>query len=320
MKKCLFLVLAIVLVFVCLLPGNNEAAEKGKEYEIRWGTILAGGTWHIIGSAMLEDIKKANPGMIGSTIPSTTTANVLGVSTGKFTIAFSITDTTAEAWDGQGYFKSPVKNIRNLAALYPMAMQIAVREDSGIKSPEQLKGRRISPAAKGTSSDIEAQRLLTAYGVPLNEVRFQYTSFEDAANLMIDGHIDAMVFTTAFPAPSIINVSSQRPLRLLSLPDDKVKELTKFKGLEPYTMPTGLYKGVDYPVKTVAARTHLVVRDDMPDDVAYRIVKTIAENFKKYPSILKSMDYAKVEDMGKDVGIPLHPGAIKYYKERGWHK
>jgi TRAP transporter TAXI family solute receptor len=269
---------------------------------------------------MLEDIKKANPDLKGSTIPSTTTANVLGVSTGKFTIAFSITDTTAEGWEGQGYFKSPVKNIRNLAALYPMAMQIAVREDSGIKSVEQLKGKRISPAAKGTSSDIEAQRLFAAYGVPLNDVRFQYTSFEDAANMMIDGQIDAMIFTTAFPAPSIINVSSQRPIKLLSLSEDKVKELTKFKGLEPYTMPTGLYKGVDHAVKTVAARTHLIVRDDMADDVAYRIVKTIAENFKKYPGILKSMEYAKLEDMGKDVGIPLHPGARKYYKERGWIK
>jgi len=96
--------------------------------------------------------------------------------------------------------------------------------------------------------------------------------------------------------------------------------MTKFRGVEAYTLPPKLYKGVDYPVKGIAVRAHLVVREDMPENIAYSIVKTIAENFPRYSTALKSMSYARLEDMPKDVGIPLHPGALKYYKERGWIK
>ncbi len=316
MKKLISTVIIIAGLCVFLFAQPVSAAP----YEVKWGTIVAGGTWHIIGSAMLEDIKKAYPDITGSTLPSTTTANLMGVSTGKFNVGFSITDTTADAWEGLGYFKQPVRNIRNLATLYPMAMQIVVRQDSGINSPEQLKGKKISPSAKGNSSDIEAQRLLKLYGLTTNDVKFQYASFEDAAQLMIDNHVDALVFTTAFPAPSIVNVASQQKIKLLALPEDKAKALAQFKGVEVYTFPKGLYKNVDNPVRTVAARTHIVVRDDMPDDVAYKITKAIGENFKRYPGVLKSMEFTRQEDMAKDSGIPFHPGALKYYKERGWVK
>jgi TRAP transporter TAXI family solute receptor len=315
--KNLFLKGTLAAVLALLFAGSTFAAR----YEIQWGTIVAGGTWQLIGTAMLEDVKKTYPEITGSTLPSTTTANIMGVASGKFNVGFSISDTTAEAWDGVGYFKAKaLKNIRNLATLYPMAMQLAVRVDSGINSPADLKGRRVSPSAKGNSSDVEAQRLISLYGLSYKDMKVQFCSFEDAAQLMIDGHLDAMLFTTAFPAPSILNVSSQQKLKLLSLPDDKVKGLTKFRGVEAYTFPGGLYRGVDAPVKTIASRTHIVVREDMPDEVAYRIVKVIAENFKRYPGILKSMQYTTAQDMAKDAGIPFHPGAAKYYKERGWLK
>lgn len=335
------LLLSIIVVIVCLLtitsngcggkltgqtPSGGEQKQPAPttaKYEVRWGTITAGGAWQVIGSAMLEDIKRANPHITGSTVPSTTTANVMGVHEGKFNVGFSLSDTTADAWEGQGYFKQsgPIRDIRELAALYPQATQIAVWADSKITSIEQLKGKRVSPGAKGLSSDLEAQRLLKLYGISYSDLQVQFLSFEDAAQQMVDGHLDALLFTTVpFPFAPLINVNSQRQIRLLSIPDDKIAELAKFRGVEAYTLPPGLYKGVDYPVKGIAVRSHIIVREDMPDDVAYSIVKAIAENFPRYPGVLKSMAYARLEDMPMDVGIPLHPGALKYYQERGWVK
>ena len=151
-----------------------------------------------------------------------------------------------------------------------------------------------------------------------DEVKVQFMSFEDAATQFIDGHLDVLLFMTIpFPFAPVINVNSQRQIRIISIPDDKVAQLTKFRGVEAYTLPTGLYKGVDYPVKGIAVRAHIVVRNDMPDDLAYAIVKTIAENYSRYPTVLRSMKYALLDDMGRDVGIALHPGALKYYQERG---
>lgn len=299
--------------------SRSEAA--GEKYELRWGTITAGGAWQILGAAMLEDIKKNSPRITGSCIPSTTTSNVIGVHQGKFTISFTLTDTLADAWEGKGYFTQfgPIQDIRALAVLLPHATQIAVWADSKITKIEHLKGLRVSPGAKGLSCDLELQRLLKLYGLSYKDMQIQFLSFEDAANQMIDGHIDVFSCTTSpFPFAPIINVNSQRQIRLLSIPDDKVAELAKARGVEPYTLPSGLYKGVDYPVKGIAVRAILIVHKDIPEDIAYSIVKTIGQNFTRYPSVLKSMEYAKLEDMKKDVGFPFHPGALKYYRERGW--
>lgn len=315
--------LSIIVFFVSFLTVSSAQAQVSQKYELRWGTIVAGGAWQIIGNAMLEDIKKANPNITGSTVPSTPTATLMGINQGKYNIGFSLTDATANAWEGEAFFKptGQIRNIRALAALYPQGTHIVVWAKSDIKSIEQLKGKRVSPAAKGLSNDLESQRLLKLYGMTYNDVKVQFLSFEDSATQFIDGHLDALLFMTVpFPFAPVINVGSQSPIRLISVPDDKVTQLTKFRGVEAYTLPPNLYKGIDYPVKGIAVRAHLVVRDDMPDELAYNIVKSIAENFSRYPTALKSMSYAKLEDMPKDVGIPLHPGAVKYYKERGWVK
>ena len=315
--------LSITVLSMSLMAGSPANAQVSKKYELRWGTIVAGGAWQIIGSAMLEDVKKANPNITGSTVPSTPTQTLMSINQGKFNIGFSLTDATATAWEGEDYFKptGPIRNIRALAALYPQATHIVVWAKSDITRIEQLRVKRVSPAAKGLSNDLEAQRLLKLYGMTYNDVKAQFASFEDSASQFIDGHLDALLYITVpFPFAPVINVGSQAPIRLISIPDDKVAQLAKFRGVEAYTLPANLYKGVDYPVKGIAVRAHLVVRDDMPDELAYAIVKSIADNFSRYPVALKSMSYAKLEDMPKDVGIPLHPGAIKYYKERGWLK
>ena len=322
MKRSISIVtgLSTTILLISLMTYSPAEAQLSKKYELSWGTIVAGGAWQIIGSAMLEDVKKANPNITGANVPSTPTATLMAIHQGKFNMGFSLTDSTAEAWDGEGYFKSmgQVRNIRSLMTLYPQATHIVVRADSDIKKIEDLRGKRVSPAARGLSNDIEAQRLLKLYGMSYSDVKVQFLSFEDSAVQFIDGHLDSLLFLTIpFPFAPVINVNSHRQVRLMSIPDDKIAQLTKFRGVEAYTLPTGLYKGVDYPVKGIAVRAHLVVAENMPDELAYAIVKAIAGNYSRYPSVLKSMEYARAEDMGKDVGIPLHPGALKYYKERG---
>lgn len=296
---------------------------ENQSINLRWGTITAGGAWQVIGNSMLEDIKKANPNIKGSTLPSTTTGNVLGVHEGKFDIAFSIADTTAAAWNGDGYFKPTGKldDIREVAALYPQSTHIVVWADSKINSIADLKGKRVSPGAKGLSSDVEFQRLLKAYGMSLNDVKVSYLSFDDAAQQMIDGHLDALALVTVPPpyAP-VISVGSQKAIKLLSIPDDKIAEMVKYQGVQSYEMPAGTYKDIDYPVKGIMSRSHIIVRKDMPDDVVYNIVKAMAENFPRYKEVLASMKFTNVEEMATDVGIPMHPGALKYYKEKGWIK
>jgi hypothetical protein len=303
-----------------LQVAQKQANAQAPKIELRWGTITAGGAWQVVGSAMLEDIKKANPTISGSIMPSSTTANVLGVHQGKFNIGFSLSDTTADAWQGEGYFKpyGKIQNIRNLFTIYPQTSHIVVSADSNITKIEQLKGKRITPGAKGLSNDLELQRLLKLYGLSYNDFKVSFLSFDDAAQQFIDGHIDGLMFlTVTYPYAPVLNVNAQRSVKFLSIPDEKIAALTKFQGVESHTMPPGIYKGQDYPVKGIAVRSHVIVRSDMPDEVAYVIVKTVMENFKRYPIVYKAMEMLKQADLSRDVGIPFHPGALKYYKEKG---
>jgi TRAP transporter TAXI family solute receptor len=319
-KKRSFVFLSRVVLFG-LLAANAVAAEK---YDLRWGTSPVGGTWAVLGNAMLEDVLKANPNLTGATVPMAGAANVIGSYQGKLNIAYSFSDTIGDAWEGKEDFKSvgKVQNIRILASLFPEPTQFAVYVDSGITSVPQLKGKKITPGPRGSAIEIVTRRILEAYGMTTKDVQWQPLGFADAAEQMLDHHIDAILYgAMVYPAPPLVTVSSQRQIRLLSLTDEVINKMVKgYKGIEPFTLASGSYKGVDYPVKGVASNVILIVREDMPEAIAYSITKTIAENFDRYIVVTKAMAMGKVNEMGKDVGFPYHPGALKYYKEKGWVK
>lgn len=312
--------LALVAAFMLLFAFSAGA----DAYDLKWGTSPVGGLWGVLGNAMLEDVLKANPSIKGSTVPIGGSANVIGVSENKLNIAYSFSDSVNDAWEGREPFQTrgKMRNIRLLAALFPEPTQFAVYADSGITSIPQLKGKKMTPGPKGSAIEIVTRRILAEYGLTYKDMQVQLIGFEDGAQLMIDNHLDAILYgAMVLPAPTLVNINSQRQIRLLSLSDDVVKKLVaKYKGLEPWTVQPGSYKGVDYPVKGVAAQVVLVVREDMPDDVAYAVTKAVAENFERYKGVAKAMGMAKQRDMGKELGISYHAGAVKYYKEKGWVK
>ncbi|MBI4634124.1 MAG: TAXI family TRAP transporter solute-binding subunit [Deltaproteobacteria bacterium] len=339
--KVKWLVYGVVIMVLMLGAGNASAKDqpqvkgaskkseqprisKGKKIvaNLRWATASSGGAWPILGAAMLEDLRKANPGINGTCVPGNATGNIMGVHQGKYELGFTMAETAAQAWNGEGYFnKEKIQDIRAIAALYPNVTQMAVWEASTIKKIEDLKGKKVSPGPRGNTCETVFARILKLYGMSYKDMRVEFLSFDDAAQQMIDGHLDCLAFTTVYvPFPSIINVNSQRQIRLLSLPDEKVAALAKLQGIEPYVLPTGTHKGVNYPVKGIATRNFICAKKDLPDDIAYELAKTVAENMERYGTVINTMKTVKPEDLARDTGVPMHPGAQKYYREQGWIK
>jgi TRAP transporter TAXI family solute receptor len=322
-KKRLLLVLILVFA-VAAFSSFAPIIKDASAYEIRWGTAPAGGVWQALGTAMLDDVLKANPDVKGSTLPLGGAANVVAINEGKINTSFSFSTMAAEAWDGKEFFEKhgKLRNIRGLAVLFPEPTQFAVWADSGITEVKQLKGKRITPGPKGSAIAPVTRYVLEAYGISLEDVKTRYMSFSEAGQQMIDGHIDAILYgAMAYPAPPIIAVSSKRQIRLLPLSEDAIATVMKrHKGLAPYTLAPGSYKGVDYPVKGIVAYVVALCSKDMPNDVAYSIAKSIADNFDRYTKVTKAIALGKQGDMGKEIGIPMHPGALQYYKEMGWIK
>jgi hypothetical protein len=293
-------------------------------YEVRWGTAPAGGVWQALGTAMLNDAKKANPKIQGSTLPLGGAANVVAIDQGKANVCFSFSTMAAEAWEGTEFFKKrgKLRNIRGLAVLFPEPTQFVVWADSGINDVTQLRGKAMTPGPKGSAIAPVTRYVLEAYGMTFKDFKTRYMSFREAGSQMIDGHIEAILYgAMAYPAPPIIAAGSKRQIKLLPLSDDAIATVVKrHKGLDPYTLASGSYKGVNYPVKGIVAYVVALCSKDMPDDIAYAIAKSIADNFQRYTKVTKAIALGKQQDMGRSFGIPMHPGAVKYYKEKGWFK
>lgn len=314
----------LVYLFVFGLMAGVTVNASAQSYEILWATSPAGGVFPVLGAAMLDDIMKAYPSLKSSTLPLGGAANLMALNEGKANIAFSLSDSTGDAWDGIEVFKpkGPIRNIRELVGLFPEPTHFVVLADSGITDVKQLKGKRVTPSSRGTAIEIATKRILDAYGMSYKDMRVTYLSFTEASVQFIDGHIDAILYGAAgYPHPSIVDVCAQRKVRFLSLSEEVIAKLSKtVKGVFTYTIPPGSYQGVDYPVRVISTLANIVVREDMPEIIAYDIVKTIAENLKRYTVVTKMMSLVKPEDMAKDIGIPFHPGALRYYKEKGWIK
>ena len=311
-----------MMVFA-LVACTTLFAISAQAYDLKWGTSPVGGVWGVLGNAMIEDVMRANPSWKASASPVGGAANVIGLGGGQLNIAFSFSDSANDAWEGREFFsKGKLHNIRALCSLFPEPTQFAVYADSGISTVPQLKGKKVTPGPKGSAIEVVTRRILAEYGLTYKDMNVQMIGFEDGAQLMIDNHIDAILYgAMIYPAPTLINVGSHRPIRLLSLTDEVINNMVqKYKGIIPYTLAPDSYKGVNYPVKGIAANVVILVREDMPEDVVYNITKAIATNFDRYKTFAKAMGLVKVTDMPKEAGIAFHPGALKYYKERGWIK
>lgn len=326
MKKTVVRLVFIALLSSLFIASFSFSTFAQGKIEIRWASAPTGASLYPLATAMVEDLKKNIPEIaeISSNIPTSgPLGNIILVSEGKkANIANSFSDFAGRAWEGEEPYKNKIRNIRNVATYYRHVFQWVVWADSDIKRPQDLKGKRVSPFKKGLSAEYMARKVLAEYGMSYNDMKVSFLGFTDAANNMRDGHLDALLATTFFyPYPAFIELSSIKQIRLLTLDENVIEKLVKKNvGLERFVLPPNTYKGVDYPVPGIATRNHIIVREDMPTDLVYKITKVLAENHKKYGDMIKSMKQVKPEELVTDVGIPFHPGALKYYKQRGWVK
>jgi TRAP transporter TAXI family solute receptor len=212
-------------------------------------------------------------------------------------------------------------NISGLAALYPSPLQIVVRGDSDIRTVSDLKGKRIAPGLKGTSGEVLMRNILKVHGLDYKDMKkVEHLAYADAAMQMKDGHIDAFMPFTTVPAPVIQDtaVSISGGVRILSLSEEKFAELKKINdGYAPLTVKAGVYKGHEEDALCVGSNNVIICQKSLPDDLVYDMAKALVENKEKFSKVHKVVETWTAEFAVKDIGVAIHPGALKYYKEIG---
>ena len=212
-----------------------------------------------------------------------------------------------------------IGSLRAIAALYPEEIHVVVRRDAKVKSLADLKGKRVAMGEPGSGTLAEARLVLDAAGVTECQVKALYPRLSEAARLLEKNDLDAFFMIGGYPVPAITEAASMAPVRLLPLTGTSRDKLTREYSLLAATIPGSTYPGVDAETQTVAVPALFVISAFVTDDLAYAITKALWQDATR--RLLDNGHPAgksiRLEEALKGVSIPLHPGAARYYQERG---
>jgi TRAP transporter TAXI family solute receptor len=222
-----------------------------------------------------------------------------------------------DAIAGKAPFNKPHGNVCNVATLYPQYFQFAVLANAGINTIADMKGKSITTQQRGNTGELITKQLLEVNGVTYNDVKVSFVGYTDSVTQMQDGHAVAFGLNTQIPAGAIMDLAAAREIKILDL-SDSIEKMRKLNpGYQLITIPKGTYPKQDKDVKVIGFFTHVVASCKLPAETVYTMTKTIAENTKTLATIAKDIATLTPKDMAADIGVPFHPGAAKYYKEKG---
>lgn len=283
-----------------------------------------GGTYYPLGGMLAQLI--SNKAVVdGKKISAT--AEAAGASVGNAQLlgkkdiesAFVAADILDAAYNGKGQFaNAPIKNLRVLGALYPETVQLITRADSGINSVRDLKGKSISSGAPGSGQYQLLTDLLQVHGMTRADVKEDLSSFTQAVDKIKDGNLHATLITAGVPTAAVTDFAQSHALKVIPLAGPEIAALQK---QQPFyasvKLPANTYKGQTAAVDTLAVMAVWTTHDGVPDNVAYEVTKALYEN---------TAIMGQVHVQGKNItlqtatavgNVPIHPGALKYFKEKG---
>jgi uncharacterized protein len=280
------------------------------------------GTYYPLGGAMAKIWNSKIKGMnVTAQTSGASGENVRLINKKEVELALVQSDTLDFAFNAKEAFKEPLKGMNAIAVLYPEVVHVVVAADSPIKSFADLKGKKIGVGAPGSGTEANFRQLLDAYGMKKEDVNGQYLSFSESAEAFKDKHIDAFIVTGGVPTSAIMDVATQNAIRILPVSADILGKLTtKFPFLAGVKIPANSYKGQTEEVPTVAVNAVLIAGSQLKDDMVYNLTKALFENQAELASAHAKGKELNIQYAVKGVSIAFHPGAVKYYKEKGLMK
>jgi len=293
------------------------AAAAVQAQQVKLMTGPQGGSWYPLGGAIANIADKE--GLKVQVLPGAGIANVKAIQGGKADFGFGNSISTVDGVAGRAPFETKTGNVCNVASLYPQYFQVVANADSGINSLADLKGKPVAFQPKGNTAEFISIQALEVYGLkPADMSRVSYVSYTDAVSLMKDNNAQAFTLGTTVPASSIMDLASARDIKLVSIPDDKFQAMRKLNpGYTKLVIPAGSYPKQTADVQTIGYATHVIARCDLDADVVYKVLKGMVANKADLAAIAKAMADTTPKMMAEDIGVPMHKGALRYYKEVG---
>ena len=333
MKKVFSLILALGLIASLTACGGGNAsgnetgdsAPAASTAKLRFVTGGESGTYYAFGSVIAQHATNNTDVSVTGLVGNGSKSNVEELADGNAELAFCQSDVMAYAYNGTNLFENPIDCFSTVAALYMEDVQI-VTTDPSIKTVADLAGKNVSVGAAGSGVYFNAVDILSAYGLgdldadgKFTKINATYQSFGDSADSLKDGKIDAAFIVAGAPTTAITDLSTTKTAYLVSLDDEHIDSLLS---ASPYytkhVIPAGTYNGQDEDVTTVAVGAVILARDDVSEDAIYALTADIFDNA---PDLISS--HAKYGELSTEFGasitsVPYHPGAAKYFAEKGF--
>lgn len=280
------------------------------------GTGGASGPYNILGTTLAETYSTEFDVNSRTQTTGASVENINLLAQGKIEMAFVMSDALSQALAGEVSFDKPVENISQVATLYPNVVQIITKEGSGIKTVEDLKGKRVAVGDQNSGVEVNARQLLEGYGITYDDLQVDYLGYAEAASGLTAGTIDAAFLTSGLPNASVLELTETLGIELVSVDPKKIAEIAKeHPYFISYEIPAGTY-GNEESIMTAAVPNALVVRSDLSEADVYKLTKALFENLDKLENSHQAAKEITLDGAVESIIAPLHPGAKKYYDEQ----
>lgn len=325
MKKNLFkltTILSVMALFVLAACGSDSSNGNGGgegEQEVEFLSILTGGTtgtYYPLGGMFAQLIEEETGISTTAESSQASAANMTALKDEKAEIAFVQTDIAYYAANGELMFEGDkIDMVSAIGALYPETVQLVTTAKSGIKTFDDLKGKKVSVGAPGSGTFANAEQLLEIHGLTMDDIDPQNLDFGESQESLQSGQIDAAFITAGAPTAAVETLNATTDVVIVPVEEAKADELIeKYPYYAKDVVPKGTY-GLEADVPTVSVGAMLVVQNNIPDDVVYDVTKAIYDNASSLTH--PKGKFIKPETGLDGIGIPIHPGAKRYFDEKG---
>ncbi|WP_371421329.1 TAXI family TRAP transporter solute-binding subunit [Tardiphaga sp.] len=311
--------MAVAVIATAGLAGAAIAQQK----TMAIGTGGTGGVYYPLGGAIANVLSKALPNTQATAeVTGGSVDNLKLIASGQSEMGFSMADAALDAFKGEDKFKSGKVPLQTLLVVYPNRMHVVTVDGTGIEKMSDLKGKRVSTGSPGSATEVMAFRVLEAAGLDKDkDMKRERLGVAESVNAIKDRKIDAFMWVGGVPTAAVTDLAATPGLKmkLIDHADLADKMNAKYGKLySPSTISKSIYPGMDKDNANTEVWNIIVTGNKMSDDDAYNIVKTLVEKKADIVAVHKEAESFSLDNQVQDRSpVPFHPGALKYFKEKG---
>ena len=317
MKQLLIMSTLSLLLVACGDDAAQKSADQTEKLQTKFVTIVTGGAsgpYNILGTTLGQIYAKTYGVNSKAQATAASIQNLNLINQGKAEVGFVMSDVLSQAISGSEAFPVPLENIAQMAVLYPNYVQIVTSKKSGIKTMDDLKGRRVSVGDLNSGAELNSRTLLNGHGITYKDLKVDFLAYTDAVDALKAGRLDAAILTSGLPNAAILELEQGFDLQLVEIRKEMVDKITKDQDyFLSGEIPANTYSNTE-AIPTAVIVNALVVRKDLKDEDVYQLTKTFFDNLTTLSNSHQAAKDISLENAQNGLIAPLHPGAKKYYE------